>query len=98
MQPAALVNMMTQRTTDHIVFISIIALDQEFSKNKAFFRFPDMFPDSPPAIIKYLFKILLGTFKQRDILLHPLPGTVVRNGLLYILILHIVEIINIMFK
>ena len=54
-----------------------------------------MFAERPPTVVVGLLEVLLWTVEEGDIRLHPVPCLCVGNGLLDILVLHVVEEVHV---
>ena len=94
-QPAAFMDMMTYTRGDELVFIGIVAIDKKLRHGIAHGCLFDMLPKRPPAVVPHLLEVLVWTVEERYVLRHPFPGLAIRNGLYNVLILHGVEIIDI---
>ncbi len=72
-QPRPFVYVMTESTTDRIVFPAVTDVVEELREDKAVRRFLQMFAKRPPSEVINLFETLVGTLKERNILFHPVP-------------------------
>ena len=80
---------------NEVVFVGIRALNEEFGHAQSYRSALDVLAQRPPAEVVDLFHVLVGTFKQRDVLAHPfrrLAVGYVRND---VLVLHVVEVFGI---
>ena len=95
-QPTAFINVMSNCTSNQIIFIWIRTLNEKLGHAIANRSLLDMLTQWPPTIIIHFFKVMLRTLEQRNIFLHPFWSLFIGNCLNNIFVFHTVEIVCIM--
>ena len=87
---------MAHARRDELPLVGIVALHQKLRHRIAHRGALDMFAECPPTVVPHLLEIAIGTIEQGHVLRHPLPCFRIRNGLHDVLILHRIEVFDIM--
>ena len=94
-QPAALVYVVAHSRRDELPLVGIVAVDQKLGHGIADGRQLDVLAERPPAVVPHLLELLLRTVEQGHVPCHPLPGLGVGNGMHNVLVLHLVEVVDV---
>ena len=96
-QPSCLHHMMANGTSNEVVTVGIGTLHEKLRHAVTHRGALDMLAQSPPTVVIHLTEIILRTVEERHVLAHPFRRLTVRDCVGYVLVLHIVEVVNIVF-
>ena len=96
-QPTALVDMVSHARGNEVILVGVATIDEKLRHRIADGRLFDMFAKRPPAEVPHFLEVLVGTVEEGHVLRHPLPCLAIRNSLDDVLILHRIEVVDIVF-
>ena len=97
-EPARLHDVVAHGAGDEVVLVGVAALDEELGLRKAQVGAYDVLAQCPPAEVIHLFHLAVGTFEQRYLTFHPRCCFAVGDELGNVLVLHRVEVIDVVLE
>ena len=89
--------MVAHTRCNEVVLVGIAPIDQKLSHGIAHRCLFDVLSECPPTEIPHFFKAAVRTIEEGYVLRHPLPRFCVRDGLHDILVLHRIEVVDVVF-